>query len=328
MTSRSLRYLNLPIVFLALACAMPAQSTSTQTQPPTRTTAPVTTQPAAKPSTTTATTPPAPAVAGDTLPPTAENSVRFAIIGDTGTGERGQYETAQMLIKSRAVFPFEFVIMVGDNLYGSERPQDFVRKFETPYKPLLDAKVSFYASLGNHDDPNQRFYKQFNMNGERYYTFKKQSVRFFALDSNYMDRDQLAWLEKELDASGSDWKIAFFHHPLYSSGGTHGSEVDLRTQVEPLFLKYGLSVVFAGHEHFYERIKPQRGIQHFTTGGGAKLRTGDIKKTNMTAVGYDTDNTYMLAEIAGDVMTFQTLNRAGKRIDGGTVAKVSANLTR
>ena len=321
MTFRSLRYLNLPIALVALACAMPAQSTTSQA-PPARTTAPVTTQPA------TTAAPPAPSVAGDTLAPTAKDSLKFAIVGDTGTGERGQYETAAMMIKSRNVFPYEFVLMVGDNLYGSERPQDFVRKFETPYKPLLDGNVPFYASLGNHDDPNQRFYKFFNMNGERYYTFKKQSVRFFALDSNYMDRDQLAWLKKELEASGSDWKIAYFHHPLYSSGGTHGSEVDLRQQVEPLFLQYGLSVVFAGHEHFYERIKPQRGIQHFTNGGGAKLRAGDIRKTNLTAVGYDADNTYMLAEIAGDVMTFQTLNRVGKRIDGGTVAKVTANLTR
>ena len=42
---------------------------------------------------------------------------------------------------------------------AAERPQDYARKFELPYKPLLDAKIPFYASLGNHDDPNQRFYK-------------------------------------------------------------------------------------------------------------------------------------------------------------------------
>ncbi len=267
----------------------------------------------------------APAVAGDTAPPVAQDSVRFAVIGDTGTGERAQYETGAMLEKSRAVFPFEFVLMVGDNMYGSERPQDFNRKFEVPYKAMLDANIPFYASLGNHDDPNQRFYKPFNMNGQRYYTFKKQSVRFFALDSNYMDRDQLAWLERELAASGSDWKIAFFHHPLYSSGGTHGSEVDLRTQVEPLFLKHGVSVVFAGHEHFYERVKPQRGIQYFTTGGAAKLRTGDIAKTNLTAVGYDSDTSYMLVEVSGDLMSFQTLNRVGKQIDAGKVTKINVN---
>jgi 3',5'-cyclic AMP phosphodiesterase CpdA len=308
MMARSWRLWHLCTVFLALACALPAQSRTT---------------PAPHAALRSAVA--APAAAGDTQAPTAQNSVRFAIIGDTGTGERAQYETGAMLARSHAVFTFDFVIMLGDNMYGSERPQDFVRKFELPYKALHDLKIPFYAALGNHDDPNQRFYKPFNMNGERYYTFKKQSVRFFALDSNYMDRDQLAWLERELEMSGSDWKIAFFHHPLYSSGGTHGSEVDLRQQVEPLFLKYGVSVVFAGHEHFYERIRPQKGIQYFTVGAAAKLRTGDIQKTALTALGYDTDTTYMLAEIAGDVMRFQTLNRAGTQIDGGMVTKLATN---
>jgi hypothetical protein len=256
-------------------------------------------------------------------PPTAENSVRFAVLGDTGTGERAQFDVAARLAEARAVFPFEFVILVGDNMYGSERPQDYQRKFELPYKAIIDAKIPFYASLGNHDDPNQRFYKLFNMNGERYYTFKKDKlghpgVRFFALDSNYMTRDQLEWLEKELSASDSDWKIAFFHHPLYSSGGRHGSELDLRAQLEPLFIKHGVDVVFAGHEHFYERLHPQKGIHYFTAGGSAKLRAGDIQKTSMTAFGFDSDNSFMLVEVAGDTLSFQTLARTGRRVDAGS----------
>ena len=136
-----------------------------------------------------------------------------------------------------------------------------------------------------------------------------------------MTRDQLEWLEKELTASDSPWKIAFFHHPLYSSGGRHGSEVDLRAQLEPLFLKYGVNVVFAGHEHFYERLHPQKGIYYFTAGGSAKLRSGDILKGPMTAVGFDNDNSFMLVEIAGDVMRFQTLSRSGKRVDAGSITR-------
>jgi len=258
-----------------------------------------------------------------TTPPTAEKSVRFAVIGDTGTGDRPQYEVAAQLEKSRAIFPFEFVIMVGDNMYGSERPQDYVRKFELPYKPMLDAKVQFFASLGNHDDPNQRFYKPFNMNGERYYTFKfgDPSVRFYALDSNYMTREQLEWIEKELANSDSPWKVAFFHHPLYSSGDRHGSEIDLREQLEPLFLKHGVNVVFAGHEHFYERVNPQKGIYYFTAGGSAKLRSGNIRKGGLTAAGFDTDRSYMLVEVAGDVMHFQTISRLGRRVDSGSITR-------
>jgi 3',5'-cyclic AMP phosphodiesterase CpdA len=260
--------------------------------------------------------------AGDTKAPVAESSLRFAVLGDTGTGDRAQYDVGAQLARSRMVFPFEFVIMLGDNMYGGERPQDFVKKFSLPYKALLDEKVPFYASLGNHDDPNQRFYEPFNMNGERYYTFKKDKlgnpgVRFFALDSNYMQKAQLDWLERELKGSDSPWKIAFFHHPLYSSGARHGSEMDLRQQLEPLFVKYGMSTVFSGHEHFYERLKPQSGIYYFTAGGSAKLRVGNIMKTPMTALGFDTDYTFMLVEITGDKMYFQTLTRSGKMIDSG-----------
>jgi len=264
----------------------------------------------------------APAVvraADDTMPPVAEGSVRFAVLGDTGTGGSAQRQVGAQLAESHAVFPFEFVLMLGDNMYGSERPQDFERKFEEPYRPLLDRGIQFYASLGNHDDPNQRFYKPFNMNGQRYYTFRKGDVRFFALDSNYMDKDQQAWLEKELAASDSKWKIAFFHHPLYSSGARHGSEEDLRDIVEPLFVEHGVSVVFAGHEHFYERIKPQKGIHHFTNGAAAKLRAGNIRVGPLTAKGFDTDHSYILVEIHEDTMHFQVLSRPGKRVDAGTV---------
>src|SRR5207248_2719458 len=117
---------------------------------------------------------------------------------------------------------FDCVIMLGDNSYGVSSPEDFRRKFEDPYKPLLDAGVKFYASLGNHDNPNERFYKLFNMDEKRYYDFRKANAAFFALDSNYMDPAQLDWLTSELRDSNAAWKICFFHHPLYSDGKYHG----------------------------------------------------------------------------------------------------------
>jgi hypothetical protein len=255
--------------------------------------------------------------------PSGKDSVKFLVIGDSGTGDRAQTETGAQMWSAHSIFPYEFAIMLGDNLYGSERPQDFVAKFERPYKPMLDANIPFYAALGNHDDPNQRFYKNFGMGGQRFYTYQKKDVRFFALDSNYMDKDQQRWLEEELSKSNSKWKIAYFHHPLYSSGAAHGSEVDLRSIVEPLFIKYNLNIVFAGHEHFYERIKPQRGIHYFTAGGSAKLRGGDImSNTGLTDKGFDTDQSFMLVEIDGDVLRFQTITRRGKRVDSGEIRRV------
>jgi 3',5'-cyclic AMP phosphodiesterase CpdA len=100
--------------------------------------------------------------------------------------------------------------------------------------------VQFYAALGNHDSPTQRAYKPFNMNGQQYYTFTKGNVQFFALDSTYMSPQQMAWLEAALRESDADWKICYFHHPLYSSSAQHGSAVELRRVLEPLLVKYGV----------------------------------------------------------------------------------------
>ena len=194
--------------------------------------------------------------------PREKGSLRFAVIGDFGTGLPAQFELADRIFALHQELELDFVITVGDNLYGSERPQDFKQKFEEPYKALLDAGVQFYASLGNHDSREQRFYELFNLNGKLYYSFKapKEKVRFFVLDSTYPVPEQIAWLEKELETSSEPWKIAYFHHPLYSSGDRHGSDVELRKTLEPLFVEHGVSVVFSGHDHTYERVKPQKGI--------------------------------------------------------------------
>jgi len=256
--------------------------------------------------------------------PNQKNSVHFAVIGDSGTGGAEQYRVGETLAASRTIFSFDFALMLGDNMYGGDSPQDYVAKFERPYRALLDAKVKFYAALGNHDNTNQRLYKPFNMNGERYYTFKPglgTGVRFFGLDSNYMDKNQLVWLEKELANSGSDWKIAFFHHPMYSSGGAHGSDLRLREQLEPLFVKYGVDVVFAGHDHFYERIKPQKGIYYFVSGGAAKLRRGDARGAAFTEKTFDTGYHFMLIEIVDDKMHFQVISDLGQTVDSGVMTR-------
>jgi hypothetical protein len=258
--------------------------------------------------------------------PNRAGSFKFAVLGDFGTGDRSQYELAAQMAKLRQAFNYELVVLVGDNLYGSERPQDFKKKFEDPYKPLLDAGVKFYASLGNHDAREQRYYKPFNMDGKLYYTFSpKPEIRFFALESTYPVPEQIEWLEKELKASGSHWKIAFFHHPLYSSGDRHGSDLRLREVLEPLFLKYDVSLVLTGHDHFYERVTPQKGITYFVVGSGGKLRAGNIdRSTGITAKGFDTDLSFLAAEITGDEMFFRAISRTGQIIDAGILTRRTA----
>jgi predicted MPP superfamily phosphohydrolase len=248
-------------------------------------------------------------------------SVKFAVIGDNGTGDKPEYELAQQMTSFHAKFGFDTVIMLGDNMYGSQKPQDFVDKFERPYKALLDAGVRFYASLGNHDDQTNRSYKLFNMGGERYYTYVKRNVRFFVLDSDLLDPKQLAWIETALKDSRDEWKICYFHHPLYSDGRTHGSQVDLRVVLEPLFIKYGVNVVFSGHDHVYERIKPQKGIYYFVSGAGGQLRKGDVKRSELTAAAFDQDQSFMLVEIEGRDLQFRAISRTGQTVDSGAIKR-------
>jgi hypothetical protein len=255
--------------------------------------------------------------------PNDKASVHFAVLGDSGTGTASQYKVAERLTAMHDKFPFDFVLLLGDNLYGGSSAQDYASKFEKPYAALLKANVKFYATLGNHDDGNERLYKPFNMGGEKYYTFRAPSgsVRFFSLDSNYLDDKQLEWLTKELANSGSDWKIVFFHHPLYSSGGAHGSDLGLRKQLEPIFVKYGVDVVFSGPDHFYERIKPQQGIYYFVSGGAAKLREGDIRRTTLTEKGFDAGYHFMLVEITPDACHFQVISDGGVTVDSSVLAR-------
>ena len=126
----------------------------------------------------------APAQAAGQIPlPNKPDSLHFAVIGDNGNGDREQYVIGEQMAAWYSRFQFPLVVMMGDNIYGSDRPQDYEKKFALPYKALLDKGVKFYASLGNHDSREQRFYKNFNMDGKLYYSFKapKEDVKFFAL---------------------------------------------------------------------------------------------------------------------------------------------------
>ena len=90
------------------------------------------------------------------LPP-EESTIRFAVIGDSGTGDEYQYRIAQRMTEWHGRLPFDLVLMLGDNIYGGSLNQgggnkkDFEAKFDRPYAELLRRGVVFRATLGNHD---------------------------------------------------------------------------------------------------------------------------------------------------------------------------------
>ena len=249
--------------------------------------------------------------------PLRPDSVRFAVVGDNGSADSSEYQVGEQMQKAQQISKFNFVLMLGDNLYGGSSARDYQDRFERPYKTLLDQGVNFYASLGNHDDNNEISYAPFHMNGRRYYNYSQGNVEFFALDTNYLDGAQLDWLQQELQKSTAVWKVAFFHHPLYSSGKTHGSNRELRLTLEPLFEKYGVNVVLSGHDHVYDRVVPQNGILYFVVGSSGRLRSGDLRNDSLKAAGFDSDRCFMLVEIAGDEFYYQTISRTGQTVDSG-----------
>lgn len=253
--------------------------------------------------------------------PNRAGSLKLAVIGDNGTGEQPQYDVAAQMARLHTRFPFDLVIMLGDNMYGGQRPDDFVRKFERPYAPLLEAGVQFRAALGNHDRTENVTYRLFNMGGQRYYTYVRQNVRFFVLDTTLLDRRQLQWIDAVLASSSEEWKICYFHHPMYSNASRHGSSVELRVLLEPIFLKHGVDVVFSGHDHVYERLRPQKGIHYFVSGAAGQLRRGNMRRTQQTAAAFDQDQSFMLVEISGAEMFFQAVSRTGRIVDSGVIER-------
>ena len=269
--------------------------------------------------------------AGELALPREDGSVRFAVIGDSGRGDQAQHDVARQMLAWHQRFPFDLVLMLGDNIYPPHAPDDFVTKFEEPYRELLDAGVTFQAAIGNHDEPTEVNYDKFNMGGERYYTFRRAEhrlqglagagARFFVLDSRSLDPRQLDWLRAELAKSGTTWKICYFHHPLYTSGRYGAGARSLRLALEPILIEGDVDVVLSGHEHFYERTVPQHGISYFISGGAGSLREGDIRRSPLTARGFDTDYHFMLMEITGDELYFQAISRTGETVDAGVISR-------
>ena len=263
--------------------------------------------------------------------PNSPTSVKFAVIGDSGRGTRPQLEVAAQMERYHATVAFPFVLMLGDNLYeGAASPDDYRLKFEEPYKALLGAGVKFYAALGNHDDPREVDYQHFNMRGRRYYRFAPPGnfaarlttqVEFFALDSTYLDRAQLSWLEEALANSTADWKICFLHHPIYTSGRYRAAAFVNRATLESMFVRHHVNVVFSGHEHLYQRSTLQRGVQYFISGAAGSLRPGDGTPARYIARTYANDYSFMLVEIEGDALHFQSISREGVTVDAGRLTR-------
>jgi hypothetical protein len=248
--------------------------------------------------------------------PSLRGGTVFALIGDSGSGDQPQRAVAvAMLTYFNTARHFSFVLMLGDNLYHD----DYTGEFLEPYKPLLDRGVTFYATLGNHDRDLEIHFKPFNMGDQDRYSIDQGNARFVALNSNHpADPAQLKWLDGVFASAGDKWRICFFHHPLYSSG-QHGAEARdvIRPALEEALVRNRVDVVFSGHEHLYERIRPQHGVHYFVSGGGGRNLYG-YHQSAFDEIGVS-EHHFMVVEIAGDRLFFEAITQAQKLLDCGVL---------
>ena len=253
--------------------------------------------------------------------PPATPLLRFISVADTGTGDRGQYAVAEAMATYHRQNKFNLAILAGDNIYNNGEIEKIQAVFERPYQPLLKQGVKFYACLGNHDirtangDPQVR-YPGFNMQG-RFYTFRRDPVQFFALDTNSnADWDtQLTWLEKELSRSDAPWKVVFGHHPVYSSGH-YGDNQTFIKQFTPLFQKYGVQLYINGHDHNYERSRPINGTTYMITGSGAGTRP--VERSEWTALSAS-KLSFATYEVYADRIELSAIGTDNRVFDKGSI---------
>lgn len=274
------------------------------------------------------------AQSGSVIAALTENlALRFVVAGDVGTGRRGQHEVAQAIAQRQQSSPFLTALLTGDNIYENGEIEKISEAFEQPYADLLNKNVKFHAVLGNHDVRTNQgrdtiAYAGYNMPA-RYYTFVRQSVQFFALDTNQISRfgdrhretawgTQLKWLRSELKQSQAPWKVVFAHHPIYSSG-QHGSNRDLIRDLTPIFAEHGVQLYLNGHDHHYERTHAMNGTVYITSGNGAKLRP--VGRSRWTAhassqLGFTTFDVY------DDRMTVKAISTRNTVYDEADVMRV------
>src|SRR5206468_12763019 len=221
-------------------------------------------------------------------------SFAFIAVGDSGSATSSQFAVRDRMVAT----PVDFLLHTGDMIYDTGAAVDFDPKFFAPYRDLIRS-LMFWPCLGNHDwetaigQPwRDAFYTPANnpAGSENYYSFDFGNAHFVVLNSNGNTGPgsvQYMFLDSELAASTAVWKFVVFHHTIYSSGTTHGSDLGIRTDLVPLFDAHGVDIVFMGHEHNYERTKPLRGCLsdpcagdqivesgagtvYMTTGGGGK----------------------------------------------------------
>ncbi|WP_324277679.1 metallophosphoesterase family protein [Blastococcus brunescens] len=256
----------------------------------------------------------------------AADRLTFAAVGDTGSGGRQAMAVANRMAEGYRQAPYGLVTHLGDLCYyGSveDRSDDV---FTRPMRPLIDAGVRFELAIGNHDgDLHHSDASLAEIDAElrllgtsaRHYTSSHGPVDFFYLDSSTPglfgddSSEQLEWLDDALASSTNQWKVVCMHHPVYSSG-SHGSTPGADEVLEPLLARRKVDLVLSGHDHHYERTRPQDGVTYVVSGGGWK--TTPVGRSRFTASAASALQ-YLHVDVVDDRLTGRSVRADGRVLD-------------
>jgi predicted phosphodiesterase len=247
----------------------------------------------------------------------------FAVVGDSGSGGKGQLAVAALLERLRP----DLVLHTGDVVYPAGQERHYDRRFFAPYRNLIKT-VPLFPVLGNHDVRKgngaaflENFHPPLGSPGstKRYYSFDWGNTHFVALDSELYHGDrgsnpeeQRDFLERDLATTRKRWKVAFLHRSPYGSS-RHGGDEKVREDLEPLFVKHGADLVFSGHDHVYERTVPITGVTYVVSGGGGRrlypAGNGELTASSVSA------HHAVVVRVSGSRLLLETLEVGGKVVD-------------
>lgn len=253
--------------------------------------------------------------------PFSDAAVRFVVLGDSG--KQGPLQDA---VRAQLdTVPFDLMLHTGDIVYGDGTQERYERDFFAKYADLLES-VPVFPTSGNHDYQANRGapYRQvfaLPENGgpdgvERWYSFDWGDIHFVALDTEQIGSPQRAWLAADLARNKLPWTVVYLHRPPYSSG-YHGSSEQARRAFSPLFEQHGVEVVFAGHDHDYERTRVIGGVTYVVTGGGGHS-TRAVGHSSFTAFSEDVLH-FVHAEVRGDRMLLHAIDATGREFDSARI---------